>query len=52
VYFAEYDIAGAVFNVGAVEISARPGSPPLDSTWTDALIDHTACDLAPPTARR
>jgi hypothetical protein len=46
VYFAEYDIAGAVFNVGAVEISARPGSPPLDSTWTDALIDHTACDLA------
>jgi TIR domain len=46
VYFAKYDIAGTLFNVGAAAISARPGSPALDSTWTDALIDRTTCDLA------
>lgn len=45
-YFAKYEIGGTVFNVGAAAISARPGSPALDTTWTHALLDRTACDFA------
>lgn len=45
-YFAQYDVGGTVFNVGAAAVAARHGAPLFDPRWIAALIDSAPCDHA------
>ncbi|HTY31281.1 toll/interleukin-1 receptor domain-containing protein [Mycobacterium sp.] len=45
-YFAQYDVGGTVFSVGAAAVAPRHNAPLFGPRWIAALIERAECDHA------